>query len=69
MERFKPEAAYFTVQNGKRTAFLVFDLKNPSDMPAFGEPFFMGLNASVQLTPAMSADDLQAGLAALGSPA
>jgi hypothetical protein len=42
---FKPEAAYFTTTGGDRTAYFVFDLKDPSAMPSVAEPFFMALNA------------------------
>jgi hypothetical protein len=66
MERLKPEAAYFTVEDGKRTAFIFFDLAEPWQMPLVGEPLF-SLGADVQLTPAMNAQDLQKGLAALAS--
>lgn len=58
----KPEAAYFYPHGGKRSALIVFDLKDPSDIPAIAEPFFMGMNASVQFFPVMNADDLRAGL-------
>ena len=37
-------------------------MKDPSDMPPLLEPFLMALEASVELTPAMNADDLRAGL-------
>jgi len=65
-ERWKPEAMYFTTFDGQRTAFMVFDLPDASGIPPFAEPFFRGLNASVQLAPAMNGDDLQKGLSQLG---
>jgi hypothetical protein len=65
-ERWKPEAMYFTTFDGHRTAFMVFDMPDSSDMPPFAEPFFMELNADVQFAPAMNGDDLQKGLAQLG---
>jgi hypothetical protein len=58
----KPEAAYFLVEDGQRTVELFFDLKDVSQIPVIVEPFFMGLNASVDVTPVMNADDLRAGL-------
>lgn len=66
VERWKPEAMYNTTFDGKRTSFIVFDLPDASDMVPFAEPFFMGLNAEVQLSPVMNGDDLQQGLAKLG---
>jgi hypothetical protein len=41
---------------------MVFDMKDASSIPVVAEPFFMGLNADVQFTPVMNADDLKAGL-------
>jgi hypothetical protein len=65
-ERWKPEAMYFTTFDGDRTAFMVFDLPDASDIPPFAEPFFTGLNADVVIAPVMNGDDLQKGLAQLG---
>lgn len=45
---------------------MVFDLKDPSDIPPFAEPFFMDLNADVELALVMDAPDLQKGLSQLG---
>lgn len=65
-ERWKPEAMYFTTFDGRRTAFVVFDMSDSSDMPPFAEPFFMELNAEVMYAPVMNGDDLQKGLSKLG---
>lgn len=43
-ERWKPEAMYFGGFEGKRTAFVVFDMPDSSDMVPFAEPFFQGMN-------------------------
>ncbi|MFD8301557.1 hypothetical protein ACFV29_04235 [Streptomyces sp. NPDC059690] len=61
----KPEAAYFTLDHGVRTAYLVVDLQDSSQMPAMGEPFFLDLGAEIDMTPVMNADDLQKGLSQL----
>lgn len=65
-ERWKPEAMYFGTFDGKRTAYLVFDMPEPSDMVPFAEQFFMELNADVVVVPVMIAGDLQTGMAKLG---
>ena len=62
LERLKPESAYFCTEGGKRTALIVFDFKQVSDMPSIAEPFFDQLNAEVTFTPVMSAEDLKLGL-------
>ena len=65
MEKLKPEASYFTAMDGCRTCFIVFDLKDPSEMPSISEPFFMKLNAKVEFSPVMNAEDLKKGLESL----
>ena len=55
----KPEAAYFAGDNGKRTGFIFFDLKDASQIPAVAEPWFLAFDAHVELLPAMNLDDLK----------
>ncbi len=62
LERLKPEAAYFCAEDGIRTAYMVVDLKDSSEIPAIAEPFFPRLNASVEILPVMNAEDLKLGL-------
>jgi len=67
LETIKPEAAYFTEQDGKRGGIFVIDVQEPSDVPAFAEPFFLNFQADCKFRIAMSPDDLQkAGLQELG---
>lgn len=67
LESIKPEAAYFTEQDGKRGAVLLVDVQEPSDVPTFAEPFFLNFNATCKFRIVMSPQDLQkAGLEALG---
>ena len=66
MNRFKPEAAYFTPKNGKRTGMMFFDLTEPSQIVEVVEPLFENLNAEVEILPVMNADDLRKGFAATG---
>ena len=60
LESLKPEAAYFTTgASGERGGFIVFDLKETSQIPAVAEPFFLAYNARVTFTPVMNAEDLK----------
>ena len=61
----KPEGIWFTALDGKRTMVAVFDLASPTQIPPLAEPFFMGLGASIELSPAMDLADLQAGVSNL----
>jgi hypothetical protein len=63
----KPEAAYFTEMDGRRTGIIVIDLKSPSEIPKFAEPWFLSFNAEVKFRIAMVPEDLgHADLAGLG---
>lgn len=62
MAQIKPEAAYFTAIDGKRTGLIFFDLEDPSQIPAIAEPFFMTVGAAIDLLPVMTPEDVQKGL-------
>ena len=62
MDEHKPEATYFFAREGKRTALFVLDLKDTTDIPRIAEPLFHHLNAAIEATPVMNAEDLKAGL-------
>lgn len=67
IDAIKPEAAYYTALNGKRTAFLIVDLPDPSKIPSLAEPWFLTFNASIDMYPVMVPQDLtNAGLDGLG---
>ncbi|MEU9188520.1 hypothetical protein AB0D14_29105 [Streptomyces sp. NPDC048484] len=65
LDHLKPEAAYFGPMGGRRTALLVIDMKDSSELPPAGEPFFTQFNAEVEITPVMNGEDLQKGLSQL----
>ena len=54
----KPEAVYFTDDNGQRTAFLFLEMQDASLIPAIAEPWFLAFNASIEIHPVMVPDEL-----------
>lgn len=68
LDDLKPEAAYFTEQDGTRGGIFVIQLSKPSDVPRFAEPFFLKFNADCKFRIVMVPEELQeAGLEKLGS--
>ncbi|HET7173807.1 MAG TPA: hypothetical protein VFI30_05980 [Nocardioidaceae bacterium] len=63
----RPEASYFFPDRGRRSALFVFDMADPSQLPAISEPLFANLDAEVYVTPVMNLDDLTRGLKQLAS--
>ncbi|MEU1484937.1 hypothetical protein [Streptomyces sp. NPDC005752] len=61
VEQLKPEAAYFTLQNGQRGCLMVFDMQDPARMPPLLEPLFQA-GSKIDLRPVMNLDDLRTGL-------
>jgi len=58
LAELKPEAVYFTDNNGQRAGFLFLDLQDASQIPAIAEPWFLAFNASIEIHPVMIPDDL-----------
>ena len=59
LAEIKPEAAYFYADGGNRTGILIVNMTDASQIPALAEPFFLSMNASVELHPVMLPEDLQ----------
>jgi len=61
LDAIKPEAVYFTEQNGQRGAVLVVDMPDSSKIPALAEPWFLTFEADVEFRPVMTPADLKKG--------
>lgn len=60
LEDIKPEACYFAAVHGKRSAIMVVDLADASEIPAVAEPWFLAFDASIDAVPVMLPEDLAA---------
>ncbi|MEG3628568.1 hypothetical protein [Streptomyces poriticola] len=65
--QLKPEAAYFGPIGGRRTALLVFEMQDSSELPPAAEAFFTQANADVEVCPIMNAEELQKGLSRMST--
>jgi len=54
----KPEAAYFTEQDGSRGGVFIVNVSDPSQIPSIAEPFFLNFNADCRFRIAMTPEDL-----------
>ena len=54
----KPESTYFTELDGTRSAVLVINVTDSSQIPSYAEPFFLSFNADCRFRIAMTPDDL-----------
>jgi len=67
LDELKPEAAYFTEFDGRRTGVLIINMDDPSRIPVVAEPWFLTFHANVEFHPTMVPEDLaKANLDALG---
>jgi hypothetical protein len=59
LDELKPESVYFISNEfGERCGYVVFDMKETSQIPAIAEPWFLAFNARLTITPAMTPQDL-----------
>jgi hypothetical protein len=62
---FPPQAGYFFPSGGERSGFFVVDMRESSQVADIAERFFFVLNAKIEMTPVMNADDLQKALSSV----
>ena len=58
IDDLNPEAAYFGPIEGARGGYLVVNFDEPSQIPAIAEPLFLGLGATIQISPVFTPDEL-----------
>ena len=69
LAELKPQAVYFTDNDGQRAAFLFLDLQDASQIPAIAEPWMLAFNASIECHPVMVPEDLAKATSAIEAAA
>ena len=67
LERVQPEAAYFLLDQGERAGMVFFEETDQAKLPQINEPLFAALDATIEIVPALTLEDLRRGLAGEGS--
>ena len=58
LAELKPEAVYFTDNDGQRAGYIFLEMQDASQIPAIAEPWFLAFNASIEIHPVMRPEDL-----------
>ncbi|MBI4504050.1 MAG: hypothetical protein HY691_00825 [Chloroflexi bacterium] len=54
----KPEAVYFGPHQGNRALYLVVNIPDGSKIPSIAEPFFLTFNATIEMMPVFTPEEL-----------
>ncbi len=67
MGELKPEAAYFSLNEGKRHIIMVVNVNNAGDFVRYAEPFFLQFNADVKYDIVITPEEIKnSGLEEIG---
>jgi hypothetical protein len=58
MEELKPEAAYFSEIEGARSAYIVVNMDDASQISTIAQTLFLGLGAAIQVHRVMTPEEL-----------
>ncbi len=67
MGELKPEAAYFSLNEGKRNIFMIVNVNSSGDYVKYAEPFFLQFNADIKYDIVITPEEIQkSGLEEIG---
>ena len=69
MGDIRPEATYFTIEDGQRTLYFIVNVDNPEDMPRIAEPLWLSWKADVTFLPAFTPEDMEKAMGVVGEMA
>ncbi len=58
MGEIKPEAAYFALESGQRTVYMVVTMADAHQLPAIAEPLWLNLSADVDFIPVLDQSEM-----------
>ncbi len=64
-EKFKPEATYFTMEDGLRCAYFFYEIEENYHLLELHEPLFNAMGALIYDSPVLTWDDMAKGWKAL----
>ena len=59
MKDIRAKEAFFAVNGGQRTMYILVEVSDASRLPAIVEPFWLAFEASIECTPVLTAKDFQ----------
>ena len=62
MGDLKPETAYFCLDRGQRTLYMLVNVEHSHQLPAIAEPLWHTFQADVEFIPTMTQDDFGAAM-------
>jgi hypothetical protein len=62
IEATNAEGSYFTLIDGQRAGYIVFEEADQARLPELSEPMFAALDAAIDVVPVLTLDDLKRGL-------
>lgn len=66
MGDLRPKAAYFTIDQGQRTAYFVVNMESATDLPRIAEPLWLSWKADVTVSPVFLPEEMEAAMPAIG---
>lgn len=62
MGDIKPETAYFTLDRGQRTIYMLVNVEHSHQLPSLAEPLWHTFQADVEFIPTMTQEDFGAAM-------
>ncbi len=60
LDDVKPEAVYFSIEDGQRTLYVITDIRDVAQIPSAAEPWWLTFKADVSVSPAFTLGDMDA---------